>query len=215
MALLSPGPETPVEDAASPYGTSAASPTIAAADAARCHHSLDLNTPHGEREQGEGSQRADVGQRPRRSARGRLGSRKRRSHPQERAAYTTSVAAPRSAESSVYASLAFLVARRCSRPEPSPARCFSIASLLTPPTATPRFGLPMLSGGPGVRVGSPSRFGTSVLLAPPQASVHKETGRDGGDRRRTAHDPTTAASPRLSEHDHGRYYKQSGRGWKR
>ena len=31
MALLSPGPETPVEDAASPYGTSAASPTIAAA----------------------------------------------------------------------------------------------------------------------------------------------------------------------------------------
>jgi hypothetical protein len=36
MALLSPGPETPVEDAASPYGTSAASPTIAAADAACC-----------------------------------------------------------------------------------------------------------------------------------------------------------------------------------
>ena len=46
MALLSPGPETPVEDAASPYGTSAASPTIAAADAARCRHGLDLNTPH-------------------------------------------------------------------------------------------------------------------------------------------------------------------------
>jgi len=49
MALLSPGPETPVEEAAIPYGTSAARPTIAPADATRSHHDLDFNTPHAAR----------------------------------------------------------------------------------------------------------------------------------------------------------------------
>jgi hypothetical protein len=43
---VEPGPETPVVEAASPYGTSAARPTMAPADAARSHHGLDLNTPH-------------------------------------------------------------------------------------------------------------------------------------------------------------------------
>jgi hypothetical protein len=46
MALLSPGPETPVVEAASPYGTSAAKPAMAPADAARSHHGLDLTRPH-------------------------------------------------------------------------------------------------------------------------------------------------------------------------
>lgn len=88
---------------------------------------------------------------------------------------------PRSAEFSVYASLAFPVARRCSRPEPSPARCFSIASLLTPPTATPRFGLPMFSGGPGVRVGSSFRY-----LGPAGTPSGQRPQGDGPRRRRQA-----------------------------
>ncbi len=46
IALLSPGPETPVDDAANSYGTSVARPTMAPADAARSHHESDLNTPH-------------------------------------------------------------------------------------------------------------------------------------------------------------------------
>lgn len=88
---------------------------------------------------------------------------------------------PRSAEFSVYASLAFPVARRCSRPEPSPARCFSIASLLTPPTATPRFGLPMFSGGPGVRAGSSFRYlgPAGTPLRPASTRRRAETAETG------------------------------------
>ena len=143
------------------------------------------HAPRGEREQREGSQRADVGQRPRRPFRGSLGSRKRRSHPQERARiHHQRGPRPRSGEFSVYASLAFPVARRWSRPEPSPARCFSIASLLTPPTATPRFGLPMLSGGPGVRAGSSFRYlgPAGTLLRPASTRRRAETAETGAVR---------------------------------
>jgi hypothetical protein len=49
IALLSPGPETPVGEAAIPYGTSAARPKIAPAAATRPHHGFDLNTPHAAR----------------------------------------------------------------------------------------------------------------------------------------------------------------------
>ena len=204
MALLSPGPETPVEDAASPYGTSAARPMMATGRRGPLPPRLQiLNRPQrGEREQGEAGQRADVGERPRRPVRGSLGSRKRRVIHKNVLAYTTSVAATTFRRVQRLRQPRLSGRPPVSRPEPSPARCFSIASLLTPPTATPRFGLPMLSGGPGVRVGSLPV--PRSCWHPPQASVHKETGRDGGDRRRTAHDPTTAASPRLSEHDHDR-----------
>jgi hypothetical protein len=46
MALFSPGPGTPVDEAAIPYGTSAARPAIAPADATRSHHHADLNKAH-------------------------------------------------------------------------------------------------------------------------------------------------------------------------
>lgn len=47
--MLSPGPETPVDEAAIPYGTSVARPTMAPAEAARSHDGEDLNTPHAAR----------------------------------------------------------------------------------------------------------------------------------------------------------------------
>ena len=159
-------------------------------------------TSAGTSNKGEGSQRADVGQRPRRPFRGSLGSRKRRSHPQERARIHH-----QRGRDHVPPSSAFTPAS----PFRSPAGARGLNLRLhaasrshrSSPHRQPRLVLACLCSPADQVLGPAVPSGTSVLLAPPQASVHKETGRDGGDRRRTAHDPTTAASPRLPEHDHG------------
>lgn len=139
-------------------------------------------TSAGTSNKGEGSQRADVGQRPRRPFRGSLGSRKRRSHPQERVRIHHQRGCDHVPPSSAFTPAS---------PFRSPAGARGLNLRLhaasrshrSSPHRQPRLVLACLCSPADQVLGPAVPSGTSVLLAPP--SGQRPQG-DGPRRRRQA-----------------------------